>query len=129
LIVALHVATGAVAGAAAGSPGRAIVLGLLAHLAGDVLPHDDLQSRRFEGGSGIAALALLAAARGPLDPATLGAAAASAPDLEHVLPLSRPGGRKLFPSHRYGPLHQAGGVSTTAQLLLAGILLGAVLRR
>jgi hypothetical protein len=50
----------------------------------------------------LAGLILLAARRGPLDPATLGAAASSAPDLEHVLPFVRPGGRKLFHGRHAG---------------------------
>jgi hypothetical protein len=128
VIVALHVASGAAIGAAAGSRGRAAALGLLSHLAGDVVPHDDLP-HGFEAASGVAAFLLLAAARGPLDPATVGAAAASAPDLEHVL--RRPGSRarKLFPSHRYGPLHQANGLPGGVQLVVAGAVLGALLRR
>ena len=100
MIVALHVATGAAAGAASGSRLAALLLGPVLHLAGDRLPHQDIRSRRFEIGSGLAGLLLLAARRGPLDPATLGAAASSAPDLEHVLPFLRPGGRKLFHGRR-----------------------------
>ena len=53
-----------------------------------------------------------------------GAAAGSAPDLEHLLRLPRPGGRKLFPSHRFRGWHRADGVPTWAQLLAAGVLLG-----
>jgi len=79
--------------------------------------------------SGLAGLALLAVVRGPFDPATVGAAAASSPDLEHVIRLPRPGGRKLFPSHRIPALHQADGLPTWFQLLAAGVLLGEVVRR
>ena len=100
MIVSLHVATGAAAGAATGSRLAAVMLGPILHLAGDRLPHQDIGSRRFEIGSGLAALVLLAARRGPVDPATLGAAASSAPDLEHVLPFLRPGGSKLFHGRR-----------------------------
>jgi hypothetical protein len=128
VIVSLHVATGAAAGAAAGSRLSAVAVGLLAHLAGDLIPHQDLDSRRFEIGSGIALIALLAVARGPSDPAVLGALAASAPDLEHVLPLPRPGGRKLFPSHRLHGWHRSGGLPAWAQLLSAGLIVGALIR-
>ena len=86
MIVALHVATGAAAGAASGSRLRAILLGPVLHIAGDRVPHRDFRSRPFEIASGLAGILLLAVRRGLLDPATLGAAASSAPDLEHVLP-------------------------------------------
>jgi hypothetical protein len=99
------------------------------HLAGDRMPHEDIPDRRFEIGSGVAAVLLLAAARGPLDPAVSGALAASSPDLEHVLHLPRPGGRKLFPSHRLHGWHRSGGISAPAQLVLAGFLIGLLLRR
>jgi hypothetical protein len=128
VIVSLHVATGAAGGALVGSRRAALALGPLLHLAGDRLPHQDIGDRRFEIGSGVAAVALLAAVRGPLDPAVTGALAAAAPDLEHVFRFPRPGGRKLFPSHRLRGWHRAGGVSAPAQLLLAGFLLGLLLR-
>ena len=128
MIVSLHVATGAAGGALAGSRRAALALGPLLHLAGDRMPHQDIGDRRFEIGSGIAAVLLVAAARGPLDPAVTGALAASAPDLEHVLRFPRPGGRKLFPSHRLRGWHRAGGVSAPTQLLVAGFLLGLLLR-
>ena len=126
MIVSLHVATGAAAGALAGTPLRALALGPLVHVAGDRMPHHDLGSRSFEIASGTAAVLLLGMTRGPIDPATLGAVAASAPDIEHVLPLPRPGGRKLFPSHRLRGWHRSGGVSAGAQLVAAGVLLGAL---
>ena len=125
MIVSLHVATGAAAGVLAGSRPVALLLGPLVHLAGDRVPHDDIDSLGFEIGSGLAALALLAARRGPFDPAVLGGAAASAPDLEHLVPWLRPRGRKLF--HREGNVHS--GISTGAQLLAAGVIVGFLLGR
>jgi hypothetical protein len=127
LIVSLHVATGAAAGVALQSRGRAAVAGLTLHALGDRMPHHDIASRRFEISSGVFLLALVAVVRGPLSPAAIGAAAGSAPDLEHVLRLPRPGGRKLFPSHRVRGWHRAGGVPAWAQLLAAGTLVGVVL--
>jgi hypothetical protein len=127
VIVSLHVATGAAVGAAAGSRRSAVILGALMHLAGDRMPHQDIWNRRFEMWSGLAALAAVALRRGPLDQVTMGAAAGSAPDLEHVVRLPRPGGRKLFPSHRLHGWHRSGGVPDWAQLLTAGILLGVLL--
>jgi hypothetical protein len=126
MIVSLHVASGAAIGAASRSRGRAVTLGFLAHLLGDRIPHQDIPSRRFEMRSGVVLLLLVAARRGALDPATIGAAAASSPDLEHVLRLPRPGGRKLFPSHRFHGWHRAGGLPTWVQLVAAGVLVGLV---
>jgi hypothetical protein len=125
MIVSLHVASGAAVGALVRSRRGALLLGPVVHLAGDRVPHQDIPSRRFEIGSGLAGLALLAVGRGPLDAATLGAAAASAPDLEHVLPWLRPRGRKLF--HGLG-FHRTGGLPVPVQLLLAGAILGALAR-
>ena len=123
MIVALHVATGAAAGAASASRLAALLLGPVLHIAGDRIPHRDFHSRRFEIGSGLAGILLLAARRGPLDPATLGAAASAAPDLEHVLPLLRPRGRKLFHGHGW---HRSGPFPATLQLLLAAAILAAL---
>ena len=128
MIVSLHVATGAAGGALAGSRRASFALGPLLHLAGDRMPHQDIADRRFEVGSGIAAVLLLVATRGPLDPAVTGALAASLPDLEHLFRLPRPGGRKIFPSHRVRGWHRSGGLSSSTQLLLAGFLLGLLLR-
>jgi hypothetical protein len=127
--VSLHVATGAVGGSLVGSRLGSLPLGLLLHLAGDRMPHEDIPDRRFEIGSGITGVLLLAAVRGPFDPAISGALAASAPDIEHVFRLPRPGGRKLFPSHRVHGWHRSGGVSVPTQLVLAGFLIGLLLRR
>jgi hypothetical protein len=126
VIVSLHVATGAAVGAAARSRVAALALGPLAHLAGDWLRHEDIPSRRFELVTGAAGILLLAITRGPLDAATIGAVAASAPDAEHAVRLPRPGGRKLFPSHRLAGWHREGGVPAWVQLLAAGGILGAL---
>jgi len=128
MIVSMHVATGAAGGALAGSRPRAVLLGLVLHGICDRIPHWDIASRRFEIRSGVALLGLLAATRGPFDPAVVGAAASSAPDLEHVLPLPRPGGKKLYPTHRVRDWHRTGGVSTGAQLIAAGVIVGLLLR-
>jgi hypothetical protein len=125
VIVSLHVATGAAAGAATRSRLLAIVLGPLLHLAGDRLPHQDIHSRRFEIGSGLVCLALVAGRRGLLDPATLGAAASSAPDLEHVVPFVRLRGRKIFHGRR--GWHRSGRFPTHVQLLLAGAIVGGLI--
>jgi hypothetical protein len=91
------------------------------------MPHEDIASESFELRCGAGGVLTLAALRGPFDPATIGAIASVAPDVEHVLRLPRPGGRKLFPSHRIPGFHRSGGISAEAQLLIAGALLGSVL--
>jgi hypothetical protein len=128
VIVSMHVASGAAAGALAGSRRRALALGPLLHLAGDLTPHQDVASRRFEIASGVLAVAALALSRGPLDPAVVGALAASAPDVEHVVRLPRPHGRKLFPTHRVRGWHRSGGLPASAQLLIAGAVIGSLIR-
>src|SRR6266516_4688272 len=92
----MHVATGAAAGAATRSRAVAVLLGIPLHLLADRIPHRDIPNRKFEIASGIAGLTLLAVGRGPFHPVTLGALAASSPDLEHVFPALRPRGRKIF---------------------------------
>lgn len=124
----MHVATGAAGGALAGSRLRAVVLGLVLHGLCDRVPHRDIPSHRFELRSGLALLGLLAATRGPLDPAVFGAAASAAPDLEHVLRLPRPRGRKLYPTHRFQGWHRSGGLPAWLQLLGAGLIVGLLLR-
>jgi hypothetical protein len=126
MIVSLHVATGAAIGAAVRSRPLALLLGPTLHVAGDLVPHEDIPDRSFEIGSGLVALGLLAAVRGPFDPAVLGGAAAAMPDLEHIVPRLRPGGEKLF--HRGGGRHRT-GISVETQLVLAGTLVGLLLAR
>lgn len=124
MIVSLHVASGAAVGAIVGSRPLALALGPLVHVLGDCMPHKDIPSYRFELVSGVGTLALLAVRRGVLDPATLGGVASALPDAEHRFRLPRPGGRKLFPSHRFRGWHRAGGVPAWAQLVVAGAVLG-----
>jgi hypothetical protein len=129
VIVAMHVAAGAAVGALAGSRGRAIALGLGLHGLQDAVPHRDIASRGFETASGIVLLAVLALRRGLFDPTVLGGAACAAPDLEHVLPMPRPGGRELYPSHRVEGWHREGGVPAWAQLAAAGVIVALLTRR
>ena len=127
MIVSLHVATGAAGGALTRSRPAAVVLGLAMHALGDRIPHHDIRSYDFEVRSGFACLFAIAARYGRLSPVTLGALASSAPDIEHAIRLPQPGGRKLFPSHRIPGFHRPGGISASAQLVLAGVLIGTVL--
>jgi len=123
VIVSLHVATGAAAGHVSGSRLGALLIGPPLHVAGDRVPHEDIPSRRFEIASGVVLLCALAARRGPFDPATIGAAAASAPDVEHLVPWLRPRRRKIF--HRRA--QHGGGLPTGLQLLVAGYIIGLLL--
>src|SRR5207302_9052580 len=115
VIVSLHVATGGAVGALVRSRPLALLLGPALHLAGDRVPHEDIPDRSFEIASGLVALGLLAARRGPFDAAVLGGAAAAIPDLEHVLPWLRPHGEKLF--HRGVGRHGVRGTARPAPLL------------
>jgi hypothetical protein len=126
VIVSLHVALGAAAGALVRSRSLALLLGPPLHVAGDRVPHEDIPDRSFEIGSGLVALGLLAARRGPLDAAVLGGAATAMPDLEHLVPRPWVGGEKVF--HRGGGRHGT-GISAEAQLLTAGALVGFLLAR
>ncbi len=67
LIELLHVATGAAAGALLGSRRQAAVAGPLLHALLDVVPHKDIESRRFEISSTFVLLVLFAARRGSVD--------------------------------------------------------------
>jgi hypothetical protein len=125
VIVSLHVASGGAAGSLTGSRAAALLLGPPLHLVADRIPHQDIADRRFEIASGTICLGLLAARRGPFDPATLGAAGSSAPDLEHIIRWLRPRGKKLF-HRRHGGRH-FGGVPASVQLLFAGVILGFLL--
>jgi hypothetical protein len=129
VIVAMHVAAGAAAGALVGSRSGAVAAGLVLHGVQDAVPHEDIPSRQFEAASGVLLLLVLALRRGPFDPATLGGAFCAAPDLEHVLPFPRPGGRELYPSHRVEGWHREGHLPAWAQLAAAGVIVAALTRR
>jgi hypothetical protein len=113
-------------GAVARSRSLALLLGPPLHVAVDRVPHEAIPDRNFEIGSGLVVLGLLAARRGPLDPAVLGGVAASVPDLEHLVPWLRVNGRKVF--HRGRGRHRA-RMSVESQLLLAGAFVGFLLAR
>jgi hypothetical protein len=125
----MHVAVGAAAGALTRSRAGAIAAGLVLHGVQDAVPHHDISSREFEAASGVVLLSVLALRRGLLDPAVLGGAFCAAPDLEHVLPLPKPGGRDLYPSHRVEGWHKEGGFPAWAQLVAAGAIVAALTRR
>jgi hypothetical protein len=123
----LHVATGALAGALLGSRRAAFLAGPLLHVAGDRMPHEDIGWREFEVWTSVGGIVALGIARGPLDPATVGAFASALPDAEHVLPFPKPGGKKLFPSHRLPGWHRPGGVPASVQVVAAGAILAGLI--
>jgi hypothetical protein len=129
MIVAMHVAAGAALGSLTGSRSGAAAAGLVLHAIQDAVPHEDIPSHRLEAAMGSLLLAVLALRRGLLDPAVIGGAACAAPDLEHVFPLPRPGGRELYPSHRVEGWHREGGVPAWAQLAAALVIVLALARR
>ena len=128
MIVLMHVATGGLGGAATRSRRRAAALGPLLHLVADAIPHEDIPSRRFEAATGVTAVLLLAGRRG-IDAVTIGAVTASAPDLEHVLPLPRPRGGALFPSHRWAHRRRVRIVPAWLQLVTAVVILTPLVRK
>ena len=112
-------------GAAVRSPRAAALLGIPVHLAGDWVPHRDLPNASFDIGAGLFFIGLLALRCGPTSPATIGALAACAPDIEHRVLLPRPGGKKLF--HDGRGWHRTGPFSTRSQLVVASFLVGRLL--
>jgi hypothetical protein len=100
----------------------AVLLGPALHLAGDWVPHRDIANREFELASGVFGVLLLAFRRGPTHPVTLGALSAAAPDLEHLFPVLRPAGSKLF--HGGRGWHRSGQLSPQVQLMVAVTVIG-----
>jgi hypothetical protein len=129
VIVAMHVATGAAAGAVLGSNAEAALAGLALHAAGDAIPHEDFDSLRVETITGLGLLAVLALRRGLFDPAVIGAAFSAAPDLEHVIPHPDHEAPKLFPSHRLEGWHRGGGISAPLQLLVSVVIVAVLVLR
>jgi hypothetical protein len=117
MIALMHVATGAAAGAIVRSRLAAIALGPALHLAGDYVPHRDFDNQTVDLGTGVTGAVLLALRHGPTHPVTLGALGAAAPDLEHLFPILRPGGAKLFHGRR--GWHRSGRLSAGIQVYVA----------
>jgi hypothetical protein len=127
MISALHVASGAALGAVTRSRVLALALGPPLHLAGDRVPHQDIESTSVDLASGLGTAVLLALRYGPMHPVTLGAVSAAAPDLEHLLPFLRPSGAKLFHGRR--GWHRAGPLQAHTQLAVAALVVGVLATR
>ena len=124
-MVAFHAASGAAAGSLSRSRLAGLVAGPLLHVAADRVPHRHPRHEAWEYVTGMLVIGLLVRRRGLFDAATLGAASAVLPDLEHLVAGRC---RKLF--HPFGPERRDGaGLSVEAQLLLSATLLFPVLRR
>lgn len=119
MIVALHVATGAVTGALTRSRTEALALGPPLHAASDRVPHRH-PHWSLDCLAGAVALALVAERRGVMDAATVGALAAVAPDLKHLRPRA---------TKRRGRRRRQRGLSVGAQLVLTTVMLAALLVR
>jgi hypothetical protein len=128
MIVALHAASGAAAGAVTRSRLAALVLGPVLHVAADRVPHRHPSDELWEYIGGVVAVGLVAGRRGLFDAATLGAVAAVLPDAEHLAPALRLRGVKVFHPRPGGPRSSA-GVSVGIQALVAALILAPLLRR
>jgi hypothetical protein len=127
VIASLHVASGAAAGALTRSRLLAVLIGPALHLAADGVPHRDIANRNLDLVSGIVAATTLALRYGPTHPVTLGGVAAAAPDLEHVWPVLRPAGAKLFHGRR--GWHRAGRLPVGLQMAAAVLVIGVLAMR
>jgi hypothetical protein len=128
VILAVHIPAGALAGRWARSGPAAFGWGVLSHAALDLVPHKDPFGERAEIGMTAAMLALVATLT-HLDARTLaGAVGGALPDLEHLMPWVRRGGRTVFPTHHasgrlHGSLPTRMELGTAAQLTIAAALM------
>jgi len=126
-MVALHAATGAAAGGLTGSRIAAVVIGPVLHIAGDRVPHRHPRHSAWEYLAGILTIGFLAERRGVLDAATVGAASAVIPDLEHLVPGLGVRGAKVFHRRPRRNRRSPTGLSTRTQTLLAAMILAPLL--
>ena len=124
MIVALHAAIGGAAGTLTRSRVAAVALGPVLHVAADHVPHEHPEHDVWEYAGGLLTLAALARRRGVCDVSTIGAAAAVAPDLEHLVPWLRLRGRKVLHRRRRA---RDEGLSVRMQTLIAALILAPVL--
>ena|ERR1700722_12958038 len=126
-MVALHAATGAATGVLTRSKLAAIAAGPVLHVAGDRVPHRHPTHPGWEYLAGILAIGMLAERRGVLDPATLGAAAAVMPDVEHLIPGLGVRRAKVFHRRPGRDRRDATGLSIRTQTVLAAMILAPLL--
>jgi hypothetical protein len=126
-MVALHAATGAATGALTRSRIAALVAGPVLHVAGDRVPHRHPSHPGWEYLAGVVAIGMLAERRGLLDAATLGAASAVVPDVEHLIPGLRLRGAKVLHRRPGRDRRDGTGLSIGTQTLLAASILAPLL--
>lgn len=105
MIQLAHVATGALAGRHRIGTLDALLAGLAAHAAIDVIPHGEVHDDRFELLTGAAGVLAIAARHGWRSPVTIGALGSVIPDMEHLPKLVGIDTPPVFPTHRWGVLH------------------------
>jgi hypothetical protein len=114
VILAVHIPAGALAGRRARKGPAAFGWGVLSHAALDLIPHKDPFGERAEIAMTAAMLALVAALTRLDGRALAGAIGGALPDLEHLMPWVRQGGRAVFPTHSSARLH--GSLPTRVEL-------------
>jgi hypothetical protein len=126
-MVVFHAASGAAAGRITGSRLVGAAAGPFLHVVADRVPHEHPRHEVWEYAGGALIMALLVRRHGLTDPATIGAAAAVMPDLEHLLPGSLRRNRKLFHPRPSGLKRSRRRVSVGTQLLFSTLLMLPVL--
>lgn len=124
MILAVHIPVGALAGRWTRKAPAAFGCGVLSHAALDVIPHTDPFGERAEIAWTAAMLGLVAAVTRLDGRALAGAVGGALPDLEHLMPWVRKGGRTVFPTHHaswrlHGSLPTRFELGAAAQLALA----------
>jgi hypothetical protein len=114
MILAVHVPAGALAGGLGAKSSTAFGWGVLSHAALDLVPHKDVFGERAEIGMTAAMLTLVAIITRLDARALSGAIGGALPDLEHLMPWVRRGGRPVFPTHASARLH--GSLPTRVEL-------------
>jgi hypothetical protein len=122
-----HVATGALAGRGRRGVLDALLAGVAAHAAIDVVPHGEVHDDAFEAATAIAGVLAIAARHGAASPVTWGAIGGVLPDLEHVLPRRVRPARGVFPTHRVERLHGWDSLPLAIPAWLQAIVGGAVI--
>jgi hypothetical protein len=130
MIQLAHIATGALAGRGRRGVLDALLAGVAAHGAMDLIPHGEVHDDQFEAVTAIGGVLAVAARHGATSPITWGAIGGVLPDLEHVLPRRIRPSTAIFPTHRWSRLHgwehKPLAIPAWAQATLGGLVIGIV---